>query len=312
MYRGKRIAAVVPAHNEEALIATVINTMPEYVDHIIVIDDCSSDRTSEVARDTGDPRLHLIRHEKNTGTGGAILDGHRKMLELGDDISVVMAGDAQMDPEYMPELLDPIVEEHIDFSKANRFFSMDSFEGMPRHRIFGNIILSFLTKLASGYWNVFDSQNGYTAITRRTIERLPLDRIAIGYQFENDLLIHLNILRARVRDVPVPAIYGSEVSGIKLRRFIPDTTRLLIFGFWRRMFWKYVLWSFSPIALFLFTGIALLLWGIGFGIWVLFQTLGEPVATTGTVMLSLVPFMIGVQLLIYALVLDIQESTDRK
>lgn len=308
MYRDRVVAAVVPAHNEEQHVSTVIKTMPDFVDHVLVVDDASTDRTAEVAEGMRDPRVTLIRHETNRGVGGAILSGHRKALEVGADVSLVMAGDAQMDPAFLPDLLDPIAEGRADFTKGNRFYSVDSLRGMPRHRIVGNIVLSFLTKLASGYWHMVDPQNGYTALSRTMLERLPLDRISEGYQFENDLLIHLNVLDARLLDVPIPARYGQEVSGIRLRRVIPTMLNLLFRGFWRRILWKYVLWSFSPVALFLFAGLLLTAWGVGFGIWVIFQTLGDPEASTGTVILSVVPFIIGVQFLIFFLVLDIQES----
>ena len=310
MYRNRTIAAVVPAYKEEALIGTVITTMPDYVDHIVVVDDCSPDNTSAAAEAVGDPRVTVIRHETNTGVGGAIITGHRKAGELGADIDVVMAGDAQMDPRYLPDLLEPIIEGGLGFAKANRFFSFQSFQSMPRYRIFGNIILSFLTKLASGYWHLFDPQNGYTAITQDTLRRLPLDRIASRYSFENDLLINLNILRVPAIDVPIPAVYGNEVSSIKLKRVIPELLRLLIFGFWRRFFFKYVLWSFSPIALFVLMGLFLSIFGTGWGIFVVINTLGPPEATAGSVLLSVAPLLVGVQMLLYALMLDIQESPD--
>lgn len=309
MYKGAAVAAVVPAYREERHIATVIKTMPEFVDHIVIVDDCSPDETSAAALAVGDPRVALLRHETNKGVGGAILTGHRHALELGSDINVVMAGDAQMDPDYLPALLDPI-REGYGFAKANRFFSMASFAGMPRHRIFGSVGLSFLTKLASGYWHLFDPQNGYTAIRRDVLQRLPLDRIAHRYSFENDLLIHLNILRVPAIDVPVPAVYADEVSGMRLGRVIPELLNLMLRGFWKRVWFKYVIWSFSPIALFLFGGLLLTLIGLLAGTWVIVQTLGPPVATTGTVLLSVGPLLVGIQMLMYALLLDIQESPD--
>ncbi|MFM7537852.1 MAG: glycosyltransferase family 2 protein [Acidimicrobiales bacterium] len=308
MYHGKRIAVVVPAYKEEALIATVITTMPEFVDHIVVIDDCSPDATSARANEVSDPRCEVIRHEVNQGVGGAILTGHRRALELGADVSVVMAGDAQMDPAYLPSLLDPICDHGYGFAKANRFFSSSSFKGMPPVRVFGNVVLSFLTKLASGYWHLFDPQNGYTAVTTDVLRRLDLDTIAKRYEFENDLLINLNILDVRATDVPIPAVYGAEVSGIRLGRVVPAITFLLVKGFWRRVLLKYVLRSFSPVALFLLVGLALLVWSVAFGLWVLWQTIGPPEASAGTVILCVVPFIVGVQLLISALTLDIQNT----
>ena len=216
MYRDLRVAVVVPAHNEERLVGTVIRTSPDLVDHIIVVDDASPDGTAEAARAVGDPRAEVITLEVNQGVGGAILAGHRRALELGADVSVVMAGDAQMDPAYLPTLLDPIADGTAQFTKANRFYGPGTFEGMPRYRIVGNIVMSFMTKAASGYWNLFDPLNGYTAIHRSALEPLDLDRIAKRYDFENDLLVNLNILRVRARDVPIPAVYGDEVSGLKL------------------------------------------------------------------------------------------------
>jgi len=310
MYKGAVIAAVVPAYNEEVLVGRVIETMPDYVDHIIVVDDCSPDATSEAARATGDPRLTVLRHSQNTGVGGAIITGHRHAMGVGADIDVIMAGDAQMDPDYLGDLLDPLTEGGYSFAKANRFFSVKSFEGMPRHRIVGNIALSFMTKVASGYWHIFDPQNGYTAIRRDLLERVPLERVSRRYSFENDLLIQLNILRAPAIDVPVPAIYGEEVSSIKLSRVVPELLRLLVGGFWRRVFYKYILWSFSPVALFLLGGLALLLFGVVVGVWTLVQTIGPPVASAGSVLLSVAPALVGIQMLMYALLLDIQESPD--
>jgi glycosyltransferase involved in cell wall biosynthesis len=310
VYRDRVIAAVVPAHNEAAHIEKVIRGLPPLVDHIVVVDDASTDDTAAIAASAGDPRVEVIRHERNLGVGGAILTAHRRALELGSDIDVVFAGDDQMDPHHLPALLDPIVDQGYGFTKANRFYSRTSFAGMPRHRVFGNIVLSFLTKFASGYWHLFDPQNGYTATSRGALELLPFDEIATGYEFENDFLINLNIVGTRALDVPVPARYGNEVSGIRLRRVVPAIGWLLFRGFWKRLIWKYTIRSFSPIALFFFVGLALVAWGVGFGIWVVAQTIGPGVATTGTVLLSVVPFLIGVQLLISALVLDIQESPD--
>jgi glycosyltransferase involved in cell wall biosynthesis len=308
MYAGQRIAVVVPAYAEERHVAVVIRTAPEFVDHILVVDDASPDGTSEAARAVQDPRVEVIRHEQNTGVGGAILTGHRRALELHADIAVVMAGDHQMDPAYLPALLDPIVHHGYGFAKANRFFSANSFRGMPRHRIFGNVVLTFLTKVASGYWNLVDPQNGYTAVRTDVLRRLPLHRIAQRYEFENDLLIWLNILDVRALDVPIPAVYRDEVSHIRLRSVVLRLLRLLFLGFWRRVWLKYVLWSFSPVALLLFTGTALVTVGVAFGLWVVAQTIGPSTASAGTVLLSVTPFLVGTQLLVQALVLDIQAT----
>jgi glycosyltransferase involved in cell wall biosynthesis len=290
------------------MIATVIETMPDYVDHIIIVDDCSPDDTSDVVRRVADGRVTLIRHEENQGVGGAIITGHKAAMELGSDVNVVMAGDAQMDPAYLPALLDRVTRDGYGFAKANRFFAPESFEGMPRHRVFGNIVLSFMTKLASGYWNLFDPQNGYTAIRTEVLRRVPLDRVSRRYSFENDLLIHLNILQVGAVDVPIPAVYADEVSSIRLSKVVPELLNLFMRGFWRRIWYRYVLWSFSPIALLLVLG--LVLFGIGtvVALWVCFQIASSVIATAATVMLAALPLMIGTQMLISALQLDIQAS----
>jgi len=310
VYKGLTVAVVVPAYNESVLIGKTIGTMPGFVDHIVVVDDASTDGTGQRARAAGDPRVQLITHESNTGVGGAILDGHRRALELKADVSVVMAGDAQMDPDYLDALLDPIVADGVAFTKANRFFSRDSYRGMPPTRIVGNIVLSFLTKASSGYWHLFDPQNGYTALHRSALERLSLDRISPGYDFENSLLINLNILGVRARDVPIPAVYGQAVSGIRLRRVVPRLARTLFVGFWQRILYKHVLASFSAIALLLFTGLALCGFGLLVGGFVVINSIGPQTASAGTVLLAVAPMLTGIHLLVNALLLDIQESPD--
>ncbi len=218
---------------------------------------------------------------------------------------VVMAGDAQMDPEYLPKLLDPIVDEGYGFTKANRFFSATSYEGMPRTRILGNILLTFLTKSASGYWNLVDPQNGYTAITRESLSRVPLNRLSERYDFENDLLVWLNIADVRARDVPIPAVYGEEASTIQMHRVVPRLLWTLFAGFWRRMFLKYVLWSFSPVALLLFTGMFLILLSIIPGVYAALSAFHGDSPTSGTVLLAVTPFLCGFFLITQSLVLDI-------
>jgi len=308
VYQNLMVAVVVPAHNEERLVGRVIETMPDLVDHIIVVDDASTDGTGEAAKAVGDDRTEVLRLLENQGVGGAILSGHERALALGADVSVVMAGDAQMDPDYLPALLDPIASGDAQFTKANRFHGPGSFAGMPRARVLGNIVFSFLTKAASGYWNLFDPQNGYTAISAKALERLPLRRIGHRYEFENDLLIHLNILRVPARDVPVPALYGDEVSGIRMRSAVPRILRQLHRGFWQRIWWKYVLQSFSPVALMLFAGLGLVAFGAAVGIFVVVNTLGVATASAGTVVLSVAPLMSGLHMLLFAMMLDIQES----
>lgn len=310
MYKGAIIAAVVPAYKEALMITQVIDTMPDYVDHIVIVDDHSPDNTSEVVAQSTDPRVTLIRHEVNQGVGGAVITAHQKAMELGADVNVVMAGDAQMDPAYLPDLLDKVTDGGYGFAKANRFYSPESFAGMPKYRVFGNIVLSFMTKAASGYWNLFDPQNGYTAIRTSVLKRVPLERVAKRYSFENDLLIHLNILNTSAVDVPIPAVYGEEVSSIKLSKVVPELLNLLFVGGAKRFWYRYVLWSFSPIALLAFFGGLFMFIGVALGIWMIVQIAITGMATAATVMLVGLPILVGTQMLISGLQLDIQNSPD--
>ena len=310
MYKKHSITAVVPAYNEQKLIGQTISSMPDFVDRIIVVDDKSTDSTVAMAESVGDPRVLIVQHEQNRGVGGAILTGHKYALELGGDIDVVMAGDAQMDPDYLPNLLDPLCHDGYEFTKANRFFSRTSYAGMPALRLFGSVVLSFMSKVASGYWNLFDPQNGYTAVRATALRRLDLNAVAIGYEFENDLLIWLNIAGARAKDIPIPARYGDEASTMRIHKVAPRIARLLFRGFWRRMFLKHVLASFSPIALLFFTGLALIMFGLVVGVWALLHTLGPATASTGTVLLAVAPLLTGIHMLISAWTLDIQSTPD--
>lgn len=295
----------MPAHNEEAHVGGVIATMPDYVDAIVVVDDGSTDATAAAIAKADDPRVTLITHDPNQGLGASLIDAHKKALELGGDVMVVMAGDGQMDPDYLPALLKPILEEGFDFSKGNRFFGSGSWEGMPGYRVFGNVVLTFITKVATGYWDMFDPQNGYTAMTRRASEAVVWERVARDYSFENDVLAELGVNRMRVKDVDIPAVYGAEVSGIKLHRVVPSLMRTLWKAFWRRFWLLYVVRSFSPVALFAFASFGLLLWSFFFGIWIVVQRIGGLSPTTGTVMLFVLPFLVGFQLLLASFVLDI-------
>ncbi len=311
MYKGKRIGVVMPAYNEERLVGQTLRTLPDFVDIVVVIDDCSRDATAsqvaEVQQD--DPRVKLLRNDVNQGVGASVVKGYGEMLSQGVDIVAVMASDAQCDPAYLHLLVDDVAENRCEMAKGNRFmYAAETEESMPRYRQIGNIILTILTKAASGYWSIFDSQNGYLAVSAETLRRLNLGRIARRYDLENSMLINLNIINARVTDVAIPPIYGEEVSGIRLWRVLPRMMLTLLRGFFQRMYRKYVLYNFHPIALFLFSGLLLMLWGVVFGFWAAAQSIGEDTASTGTVMLSVLPFLMGFQFVLSAFVLDIQNE----
>ena len=309
MYKDKCIAVIIPAYNEEGFIGQVIAEVPSLVDHIVVVDDASSDATHARVKELSDPRVILLRNSTNLGVGGSTVNGYRKALELGSDIIVKVDGDGQMPLDYLTNLLDAIVEEGYDYAKGNRFLESTALKRMPKIRLLGNALLTFLTKLASGYWHVFDPQNGFTAINACCLKMIDLGRVHKRYFFENDMLVQLNIHNFRVRDVPMPTIYGNEKSGIRISSILFTFPWLFLRRFLYRVYQKYILRDFSPIALFLGLGSLLMEWGMGFGIYLWIKSILTHVQTsTGTVMLAVLPLMLGFQLVLEALVLDIHET----
>jgi glycosyltransferase involved in cell wall biosynthesis len=253
--------------------------------------------------------VQVLRHDVNRGVGAAMVTGFADALAAGDGIVVKMDGDGQMDPAMLPRLLDPIVEGRCGYAKGNRFLFARELAAMPRHRLVGNFSLTFLTKLASGYWHVFDPQNGYVAIASSALRLLELQRLSRRWFFENDMLINLNVFNVPVADVAIAARYGDERSAMSIGRVLVSFPFHLFRGYWSRFYRKYVLRDFSPVALFMLAGIPLLLFGICFGgyTWVQSWRLNR-FASTGTVMLSVLPFIVGFQLVLQALVLEMRES----
>ena len=313
MYREHKIGVVVPAYNEEMLIGETLNNIPAYVDKIYVVDDGSTDKTVEVVREfaENDGRIILIRHEENKGVGAAIVSGYKKALEDGMDIVAVMAGDNQMDPAFLPSLLDPIIEGKADYAKGNRLLSPEYRRGMSKWRFFGNSILTFLTKMASGYWQLMDPQNGYTAISGQALERINLDLIYPWYGYCNDLLVKLNVYGFRVVDVPHPARYGKEKSKIRYSKYIPKVSWLLLKDFFWRLKMKYVVLSFHPLVFFYLFGIILGVLGFLGGIYSLYYkfVLGGSIFVRGV--LSLLIFIIGLQFLLFAMLFDMQQENSK-
>jgi glycosyltransferase involved in cell wall biosynthesis len=253
VYKEKTVAVVVPAHNEEKLISKTITSVPDLVDRIIVVNDASTDRTAEIVEEMAerDSKICLMEHKINQGVGGAIVTGYKKARDLEMDITVVMAGDAQMDPRDFLNIIEPIATGTAEYTKGNRLFYGDAWNMIPHYRYLGNSFLSLMTKIASGYWNIADSQSGYTAISLIALRRVELDKIYKRYGMPNDLLIRLNQYDFRVKDVHVRPVYNvGEKSGIKLIEVIPKITWLIFKGFWRRLFLKYVIKDFHPLIFF--------------------------------------------------------------
>ncbi len=234
MYKEKRIGVVVPAYNEERFIADVVMTMPSFVDAIYVVDDASRDRTPEILANLQEPRLSVIRHERNRGAGAAMLTGYKKACEENTDVVVIMAGDGQMDPAILERIIDPVCTGAADYCKGDRLSRAGDSRAMPPWRRFGNTLLTFIIKVASGYHHINDPLNGYTAATREALLRLDLDRVEPGYAFETDLLIKFSAAGVRAVNVAMPARYGSEKSKIKYPKFIVYTSWVILRDFiWR-------------------------------------------------------------------------------
>jgi glycosyltransferase involved in cell wall biosynthesis len=311
MLEGKRVAVVVPAYDEEGLVGETLVSIPEFVDRIYVVDDHSGDGTAARAQEVGDPRVDVIVHDRNEGVGAAIVSGYRRALAEGVDVTCVMAADGQMDPADLETIAGTVARGEVEYAKANRLFTGQAWELMPRHRYLGNAVLSMLTKIASGYWHVADSQSGYTAISREQLERLDLDRIYRRYGFPNDMLVHLNVWNARVRDIPSRPIYGQgERSGIRLWRVIPSIAWLLLKGFFWRLREKYVIRDFHPLVFFYVLGILLTVAGLVLGAIETILRLKGNELTTPTIVLVALLLISGSQFTLFAMWFDMESNKD--
>lgn len=316
MYKNKTVAVVVPCYNEEKLIARVIETMPDFVDHIVCVDDQSKDRTvsiieEHVAAQPG--RVVLIRLAQNEGVGGAIAAGYRWARDRSIDATAVMAGDAQMDPADLPNLLDPVVAGDVDYAKGNRLFTGEAWKKIPRVRYIGNSLLSMLTKIASGYWHVADSQTGYTVATLKVLQTIDIDDIYKRYGMPNDVLVKLNIYDFRVRDIPVKPVYGiGEQSGIRPIRLVPRLSLLLLRLFGHRMLQKYVIRDFHPLVMFYFTGFLLLTLGLLFGFYIVSYRLFVGSLGDNTPLFTAFLLIMGWQSTLFAMWFDMEMNRHLK
>lgn len=314
MFEGKTVGVVVPCHNEGDLIGVVIETMPSFVDRIIVVDDVSTDDTVEVAERfvKADPeRVTLVRHTRNGGVGAAIVTGYKFAVEEGIELTAVMAGDAQMDPDDLERLVAPVARDECDYAKGNRLFTGDAWRIIPRHRYLGNSALSLMTKISSGYWHVADSQTGYTVANLKCLSTIDLDGLFPRYGFPNDMLVHLNVYSFRVHDVPVRPVYGvGERSGIRLWKVIPTLSWLLFRRFWWRMFQKYVIHDTHPLVLFYLMGNAFILVGMYFGLMQVWARLHENPPSIATTMLSALLLISGLQFVFFAMWFDMDYNKE--
>ncbi|MBD3734579.1 MAG: glycosyltransferase family 2 protein [Sphingopyxis sp.] len=300
------LAVVIPSYRVKAHILDVIARIGPEVAMIFVVDDACPDGSGAfVGEQCRDARVRVLRHEVNRGVGGAMMTGYRAALGAGADIIVKVDGDGQMDPALIPHIARPVLARQADYAKGNRFHSLWNVRRMPRVRLYGNAALSFMTKLSSGYWGIFDPTNGYTAIHAAALERIEFANVSERYFFETDMLINLGNARAVVADVPMEAVYADEVSNLRIRNELWPFLRTHLRELVKRIFYTYFLRDFSPATLQLLIGAIFLLFGTIYGAaeWYRSVSTGE-IASTGTVMIAVLPIILGVQLLLNFLAFD--------
>lgn len=304
---GPTIAAVIPAYRVTRHVLGVVASMPPAVSRIYVVDDACPDGSGDLVQTRcTDPRVTVLRNPVNLGVGGAVMHGYRQAVEDGIDVIVKVDGDGQMDPAMLERIAGPVLRGQADYSKGNRFFDLRCISRMPRMRLFGNAVLSFMAKASTGYWDIFDPTNGYTAIHARVAAVLPHDKISSRYFFETDILFRLGTFRAVVVDVPMDAHYGDEVSNLHVRRVAGEFLAKHVRNFAKRVFYGYFLRDLSIASLELIAGIALIGFGGAFGAWRWYESLQAGTTTpAGTVMLAVVPVLVGLQLLLAFLAYDI-------
>jgi dolichol-phosphate mannosyltransferase len=303
-----KIAAVIPCFRVRKYILKVLEGIGNEISAIYVIDDHCPENTGDyVASSCKDPRVVVVRHQKNLGVGGAIITGYQHAYSDGAIIAVKIDGDGQMDPSYIPDLINPLLSGESDYTKGNRFGGVQYLREMPLLRVFGNSLLSFFSKLSSGYWNILDPTNGFTAIHLSVLSMLPLERISKKYFFESDLLYHLNIVDAVVTDIPIPARYRGERSSLRIYKVVPEFLIKHLYNFFRRLVVKYFILNISIASLELFLGILFFISGLAFGLYHWTEALiANDFVSSGRVMLAALPMIIGTQFLIAFLSHDYQ------
>ncbi|MEB2334847.1 MAG: glycosyltransferase family 2 protein [Anaerolineaceae bacterium] len=310
-FKKYNIAVVIPCYRVEREIRSVLQGIPRYVKHVIVVDDASPDSTSAIvsAAAKKDKRIALIRHEINQGVGGAMLTGFRKALELGAQIVVKIDGDGQMDATHLPELIAPLIQGQADYTKGNRFRDFRALQQMPLVRRIGNMGLGFLSKAATGYWNLFDPTNGFIAIRSEALAQLPLKGIDKSYFFETSMLANLYLLGATVKDISMPARYRSEVSNMLIHRILFQFPFKLFRAFVKRIVLKNFIYDFTMGSVYILIGTPLLLFGLIFGgvKWIYYASLNIP-APVGTVILAMLSVLLGIQLLLSAVESDLRST----
>ena len=302
-----RIAVAIPCYKVTRHVLEVIQAIGPEVEAIYAVDDACPDGSGRfIEEHNRDPRVRVLYNPENRGVGGAIVTAYQAAMADGMDIVVKIDGDGQMDPALLPSFVRPLLQGRADYTKGNRFFRPESVQGMPPVRLFGNAMLSFLTKLSCGYWNVMDPTNGYTAVRTSVLAELPLDKLEQRYFFETDMLFRLNTVRAVVKDIPMDSVYANEESNLKVGRVLPEFLKKHISRLWRRYVYNYLVRDFNVGTLYSLSGVLLLLAGTAFGTWHWVSgNFNSHPATSGTVMLAALPVLIGIQSLIAFLHYDV-------
>lgn len=305
---NRLIAVVIPSYRVKEHVLGVIARIGPLVGKIYVVDDRCPDGSGHFVRSNcSDPRVKVLFNEQNLGVGGATMAGYRRALQDGCEIIVKLDGDGQMDPSLIPALIAPIMRGEADYTKGNRFFALENLEGMPSVRLFGNAVLSFITKVSSGYWSIMDPTNGFTAIHGGALSLLALDKIDRGYFFETDILFRLNTIRAVVREVPMKAVYGDEQSSLRIGKVLREFPAKHLKRLFKRIGYSYFLRDFNVGSIEIVAGLLLLAFGVSFGGYHWYQAIGQQTATpTGTVMLAVLPIIVGMQLVLEAISLDVR------
>ncbi|AWX44543.1 uncharacterized protein HME9304_01546 [Flagellimonas maritima] len=313
---SSKIAVVIPAFKVSNSIEEVIQGIPEIVSNIIVVDDKCPKNSGKIAGKVHikqGQKLHIIFHDKNKGVGGAVVSGYKKALLLNSDCVVKLDGDGQMDIKFLEVLVEPISKGLADYSKGNRFVDFKSLRTMPKVRLFGNSVLSFVLKMVSGYWDIMDPTNGYTCISKRALKKINMEKLANRYFFESDMLVNLNINKCVVKDIPMPSKYGDEESSLNVNKILFQFPPYLFARFTRRLFLKYYIYDFNMASVYILIGFPMLVWGLCFGLYKWVEALqNNTLTSTGTVMLSVLPLILGVQLILQAINIDINSVPKKK
>jgi glycosyltransferase involved in cell wall biosynthesis len=309
MYKTLKVSVVIPAYNEEALLTQTVTTIPQSIDYIIVVNDASSDTTLNVAYELQkrDERIVVLDNEDNGGIGYSLKRGFEYSLQMTDAEAIgIVSADAQCDPTCIEPMLDVFIDRNCDYVKGNRFFQRTALQSMPSYRRVGNIFVSLMAKFSTGYYSVSDITMGFGFLRKSALEQVNFSLVRNRYDYETSMLVALSIVGARIKDFSVPAIYGQETSTIDFWPTVFRVLHTLWIGFWQRMYYKYMLFNFHPVILFLFSGMALLTVGGAFGIYVLVEKIFSNLTpSAGTVMLCVLPLIVGFQLFLTALILDV-------